>query len=760
MTAPAQGTRRGRLCRGLAAAAFAGALTVGMLAVTPLVAAASSSQTWTGDGDGSTWGDAQNWASKSVPQNGDSVTIAPTASEARPAVTGLPDGIELQDLTLTDASLSGGAVTVTGVFVWDVSLSNTLDAPLTVQGTATLSGAGRENSQAPMTFEGTTEIDGPGLLSIQDPGNAITNSGTMTLKPGVVVGGSVCCVNPDQFLNTGTVSVPASAAGTVSLEFMKFNDQGSVSVGPGSLLDVSGGPGDFKAGVSFSGGGTLQFDQGAAITLAGNVSIAAGSTMVLTGNARFLGPGSFVGAGKFSWSGGTIDGSLDVGKTIQTVVSGTGKKTLMSPGATHALLAFHGPVTVQDSGFLEAFAANIATSGTFTIRPGATVTGNTCCVSPDVFLNTGTLSVPASAAGTAELDWMDFRDHGTVSVGTGSTLHVTVGPGDFSPGAGIHGGGTVEFDQSAVMTLAGNVSIAAGTTVQLTGEATFQGSGGFTGAGHFRWTGGTIDGNLSTASTVATTISGTAAKSLTSPTAKPTALTLGGATTLTGTGELDLSGATTLANLGTFTMGAGTTIGASVCCVKPDQFINHGLLVVAAGTKTPATVTNMSFSNSGTVKLTAGTLFINTLSYRQSAGATKLAGGSLSAPMGIDIAGGTLTGFGTITGSVVNSGAVAPSTTGGVLKITGSYQQTSRGKLVIVITGTKPGAKFGQLAVGGHATLAGSLSVSTGSGFKPRHHQPFAVLLYHARSGAFTTHSGAPAYTLAYGATVTRVVFK
>jgi hypothetical protein len=622
----------------------------------------------------------------------------------------VPDGTDLQDLTMTNASLSGGAVTVTGDFTWNVAQSsNVLDAPLTVQGTATLGGAGEEVSRAPMTFEGTTELDGPGLLSIQDTGpdaaNAITNSGTMTLKPGVVVGASVCCVNPDQFLNTGTVSVPASAAQTVSLAFMKFNDQGPVSVGPGSLLDVSGGPGDFKAGVSLSGGGTLRFDQGAAITLAGNVSIAAGSTMALTGNARFFGPGSFVGGGKFAWSGGTIDGSLGIAKTIQTVVSGTGRKSLMSPGATHALLAFHGPVTVQDSGFLEAFAANISSSGTFTIRPGATVTASECCVSPDVFLNTGTLSVPASAAGTAELDWMDFRDHGTVSVAPGRTRHVTVGPGDFSPGAGIHGGGTVQFDQSALMTLASNVSIAAGTTVQLTGEATFRGNGNFTGAGRFLWTGGTIDGNLGTASTVATIISGTATKNLTSPIATGTALTLRGTTTLAGTGELELSGATTLGNLGSFTMGAGTTIGGSVCCVKPDQFTNRGLLVVAAGTKT-ATVTNMAFSNSGTVKLASGTLFVNTLSYRQTGGATVLAGGSLSAAQQVDIAGGTLSGFGTITGSVLNSGTVAPSTTGGVLKITGSYQQTAAGKLALVIAGTTPGTQV-RPARGGRACDAG-----------------------------------------------------
>ena len=67
-------------------------------------------------------------------------------------------------------------------------------------------------------------------------------------------------------------------------------------------------------------------------------------------------------------------------KTIHTTVSGTTKKMLMSPGSTHALLAFHGPTTVEGAGPLEAFAADISSSGAFTIRTGATVEASACCV--------------------------------------------------------------------------------------------------------------------------------------------------------------------------------------------------------------------------------------------------------------------------------------------------------------------------------------------------------------------------------------------
>jgi fibronectin-binding autotransporter adhesin len=735
-------------------AAGTGVLAAALFA--PTAASASSSQTWTGGGDGSSWSDAMNWASNSVPQNGDSVTIPAVRFPARTVVNGMPAGTQLQDLSMTDASLSGGDVTVAGNFSWSVSQGfEILASTLTVAGDASFSGAGQADVQNPMTFEGTTEFNGPGLISIQDAGPAITNDGVLTVAPNAVVGGSVCCVNPDVFRNNGTVSM--TSAGTGNLATMEFNDQGSVVVAPGSLLDITGGPGEFGAAASVTGGGTLQFEKGASMTLATGVSIGAGSTVTLTGNAQFFGPGTFTGGGKFSWTGGTVQGSLDVGAAIHTTVSGTAAKNLTS-GSTRALLAFHGPTTVQGSGPLEAFNADISSSGAFTLKPGATVDASTCCVNPDGFLNTGTLTVPGSASGTANLARMNFTDHGTVAVGAGSTLLDTAGPGAFGAGAVLSGGGTVDFDQGASMTLASGMQLQSGTTLALAGNAEFFGPGSFAGTGKFAWSGGTISGNLNVASSITSSISGTVTKTLTSPTSTPTALTLHGVTTVSGSGEVELSGTTTLTNLGAMTLNTGTTVGASVCCVAPDTFVNAGTLIVAAGTGT-ATVTNMQFSNSGTVRVNNGTLAINTLGYKQTAGSTQLAGGAITAAKQMNIAGGTLSGFGTITGSVLNGGTVAPSTTGGVLKITGAYNQKSTGTLSSVITGTTPGTKFGQLSVGGKATLAGKLNVNTGNGFVPGHGQTFSVLLYHTRSGMFGTLSGTPAYTVNYTATAANVVY-
>ena len=741
---------------GLAVAVLAGAVAGSSLA--PAAASASSDPTWTGNGDGTSWGDSKNWDTMQVPKNGDSVTIGPTQSQLTPHVTGMPGGTELQDLTLSDASLSGGDVTVMGSFSWDVNGQNvaTLAAPLTAQSGASITGTGQENVKDPVTFSGVTVIGGPGAVQVQDPGTVITNAGTMTLAPGATVEANGCCTTPDVLVNTGTIGVPAG--GTATVGFMDFNDPGSVQVSPGGVLDVIGGPGEFSPGSDLSGGGTLRFDQHAVMSLASPVSIGSGSIVALTGNAEFFGSGSFTGTGRFAWSGGTIKGNLDVASTIATTISGTAIKALTSPTSTHALLAFHGTTTVQGSGPLETFGADISNSGGFTVKPGATVAANSCCTSPDQFLNTGTLSVPASKSGEATVGFMDFNDQGPVSVGSGSVLDVIGGPGEFSAGSGLSGGGTMRFEQSAAITLAPNVSIGPGTTVALTGNAKFSGPGSFTGGGKFSWTGGTISGDLDAASGIATTISGTAIKSLTSPATTPTALTLHGTTTLKGSGEVRLNGTTTLDNQGDLTMGSATTISAGNCCTSPDNFTNGGTLTVDAE-KGTASTTNLAFSNSGTVKIDTGTLAIGTLSYRQTAGATKLAGGSLSAAKQINIAGGTLSGFGTITGSVQNDGTVSPSTTGGVLKITGAYHQTSSGVLSPVITGTSPGTQFGQLSVSGQATLAGTLKVNTGGGFTPAHGQAFSVLLYHSRSGTFATLSGHPTYTVAYRATAAKVVY-
>jgi len=409
-----------RLASGIAAAIAAGLLTGGLLA--PGAAFASTTESWTGGGDGHSWTDGNNW-SGSVPQNGDSVTIAPTASQVSPHVTDMPGGTSVQDLSMTNASLSGGAVTVNGDFTWSVSQGqNTLDAPLTVKGSATISGAGKKITLAQMTFDGHTDVSGAGVLETEFSGAAIRNAGRFELEPGASVEANACCSNPNKFISTGILAMPASAGGTATLGFMGLSIGGTVALGSGSTLDVIAGPATFSPGAVVDNGGTLAFDLGETVKLAPGVTISHGTTVELTGNAAFTGVGGFTGTGRFLWSGGHIEGNLDIGQSSTTTISGTGTKDMFSPNGKPITLTLRGHTTVSGTGPVHlGTAANLDNKGKLTAKPGTTFEAGICCVNPDRFTNDGTLTVAASRKPTT-IAYLTFLNRGTVKLTSGKLV--------------------------------------------------------------------------------------------------------------------------------------------------------------------------------------------------------------------------------------------------------------------------------------------------------------------------------------------------
>jgi outer membrane autotransporter protein len=83
---------------------------------------------------------------------------------------------------------------------------------------------------------------------------------------------------------------------------------------------------------------------------------------------------------------------------------------------------------------------------------------------------------------------------------------------------------------------------------------------------------------------------------------------------------------------------------------------------------------------------------------------------SISSAQTLVNSGGLLGGIGVIGGSVVNSGIVSPGDSPGTLTVAGGYTQTASGTLRIEVAGTAQG-QFDLLAVGGHASLAGTLQL-------------------------------------------------
>ncbi|HWR01223.1 MAG TPA: autotransporter outer membrane beta-barrel domain-containing protein [Chlorobaculum sp.] len=98
--------------------------------------------------------------------------------------------------------------------------------------------------------------------------------------------------------------------------------------------------------------------------------------------------------------------------------------------------------------------------------------------------------------------------------------------------------------------------------------------------------------------------------------------------------------------------------------------------------------------------------------------------------------GAALAGHGGITGSVTNSGTVAPGGSIGTLTVSGNYVQNSGGNLATSITPTGNSV----LAVTGTASLAGSFTIDAGSGTYTK--KTYTLLTSSGLSGSFSGSSG------------------
>jgi hypothetical protein len=172
------------------------------------------------------------------------------------------------------------------------------------------------------------------------------------------------------------------------------------------------------------------------------------------------------------------------------------------------------------------------------------------------------------------------------------------------------------------------------------------------------------------------------------------------------------------------------------------------------------------FSNAGTFTVDdAHTYSLTSGVFTQTSGTTTVTNpqSTLSVPGGLNLAGGTLQGGGTVAGPVSGVGTVAPGVTPGgaaMLSMNGSYQPASPGTLSIDVNGaTTPGSDYDQLAVSGAATLDGLLAINDPL-FVPTPGQTFTIMTYGSHTGTFSSITGQrPAanpnlfYDVSYGPT-------
>jgi phage baseplate assembly protein gpV len=194
-------------------------------------------------------------------------------------------------------------------------------------------------------------------------------------------------------------------------------------------------------------------------------------------------------------------------------------------------------------------------------------------------------------------------------------------------------------------------------------------------------------------------------------------------------------------------------------CVQqgaPPVFRNEGRLVVAGpgtlyftavpGVPAPLYIRAArpypaQLINSGTVQIESGSL--NAAGgYAQTGGVLELHDRPIVGST-FDIQSGSLSGTGTITGTVINAGTVQPGGSGtlGTLAIGGSYRQMASGRLELELGGSVID-QIDRLRVSGLATLGGVLAVSAINGFVPASGNSFGVLAYGTRSGVFAAVNG------------------
>ena len=597
-------------------------------------------------------------------------------------------------LTLTLANSTGAFAVAAG-------------ATLSVNGTATLAAS--------------SSITGAGNFTVT--AGAITNygtlnvSGTNTFTGGTAVFAGGCTLTNNALVVNGG-SVMLSGSGTVAPAFLSVSDgtlQGSQAVtvlGPfvwsGGTLGSAGSATVVTAngGLTINGSAKTLYatlvNNGAGTWSAGQMGCygsalfsntpAATLDFTADGNAIYLAGGDnplFVNAGTFRKTAGT--GTTTVSLPCANAAS------IQANSGTLALTLTNGT-----GSFSVASGATLSVNGTATLAPGSTITG------------AGSFTVTGG--------WL--TNNGTLNVS---------GTNTFSGGTAVFAGGC---------TLTNNTLVVNGGSVTLNGSGavapaflsvsggTLQGSQAVSVSGPFAWSGGTL-GSVGSATVV--TANGGLTMNGTLKYLSATLINNGaGAWSV---GQINCYGSALLSNTPAATLDLAADGTVMSLIGGTGLLANAGTLRKTVGTGT--TSLSLPCANTGFVQINSGTLVFND-SYVQAGGQTLLNGGNLTFNTTAQLRGGTLSGSGTITGSVSNNATLSPGASPGLLTITGNYTEGANAHCQIELGGTTPGTGHDQLSVGGTAKLAGTLDVTYWNGFTPSLGNVFTTLVCNARSGGFS----------------------
>jgi fibronectin-binding autotransporter adhesin len=593
---------------------------------------------------------------------------------------------------------SGTAVTITNNSAWNLSGDVSLLANGCCSAAGTLTNFGSITKTS-----GTGNSDVGAMVSIVNAGSVVANTGALRIA-GVlgIIGGSAGGTEID--VNGGSITVGATCVFTPT------------------TTTISGG------GITFSG----QTFSVTSLTVSGGFldSTVPTSTASLSFTGGTIsGSGGLTVNGPTSWSGGTLSGKLTIPASQTLTISGP---VALSNGD----LTNFGTVNYLASGsvtLISGASSVIHNNSVFNIQGDVGFAVGNCCSPAGTIVNTATLTKAAGTGSSSVASLIQYsQSSGSTQINSG-TLNLG--------GGGSIGGGSVNVAASATLQLGGGtlaisapVNAATGT-VLVTGAAatingtysagttnvqsgtldfagagltnalalsggTLTGSGGLTLTGNSTWSGGTLAGLLTVAST----------KTLTLPSGAP----IFGSGHLINNGTLDWTGAALSANSGggaildnngTFNF-PDATLTANGCCSPALTINNHGTLnKPGAGT---AAIANLNtLNNDAALNVNAGTL--------QLFGGGAFPAGTVTIAGTLEIAGGVWTSSSSI------SGAGTFKTTGGSFTSSGSLNLGSliinSGTLTLSTSGTASSFTLagGQLAGAGGFTVNGPASWTGGT---------------------------------------------
>jgi RHS repeat-associated protein len=620
------------------------------------------------------------------------------------------------------------------------------------------------------SLSGLTDIDNSSLFaqsggSLSLPGLASYTSSTLTTLQADGTGSVLDLSFLTAITQSNYTHINATKGGKVNLNALT-----SLSSAGNNLQIIDSGTSMLVTGSLTSlGGVTLNTDNTDAQLASswttftnGSLTVTAG-TLVLPSMTTFAGSSMHLSAGTGLNFPVLTHGSVALTNGTSVTVQGTlvALPATGSSGGTINVPPSQGLLfTLTNSGTLTNTTINVG-QGTFLGLPGGTYAGGS-------LFNVGQNATVTLAGGT-------YTGGATFRVGAGATIDLT-------------GGQTTRFGGTFTGIGAGTVLLGSGNFFPVLGGATLNFPGSM-----FQWTGGAMELSVGDVTSL-------------------------GTINLSGANQTQIYADGTLNNFGTIIQtGTGNfglhsdNVTPTTLMIEPgaqylmesdaginnlfytNRIVNQGTIRKVAGTGTSTITVSGVLDNTGTIEVDSGTLALAPTSIAQVSGST-LAGGTWSTlngaalrlPSGASIVtnnarvslggpGANIAGLGGLSvnnGSFTVSGGAGFTTTGdftssgnltvgagSVLNVTGNFTQTSGGTLSAQIGGIPAGGLFGQVAVTGTATLAGTLNAAMVNAYIPTAGQVYNLLTFASVTGNFTAFTGlSPYFTESLTATAQQLI--